>query len=83
MVTLKDSIEIKAPPEKVYHQLVEYFQSKNNYQSWHPDHVDIRWTKGRPMEEGSRIYAEETVGGKLIKGKATFVNVVPNRNFGQ
>ena len=34
------------------------------------------------MEEGSRIYAEETVGGKLIKGKATFVNVVPNRNFG-
>jgi hypothetical protein len=33
------------------------------------------------MEEGSIIYAEETVGGKLIKGKATCVNIVPNRKF--
>ena len=33
------------------------------------------------MEEGSTIYAEEVVGGQLIKGKVTCVDVVPNRKF--
>ena len=33
------------------------------------------------MEEGSEIYAEETVGGKLLKGKLTCTEVIPNRKF--
>jgi hypothetical protein len=33
------------------------------------------------MEEGSTIYAEEVVGGQLLKGKVTCVDVVPNRKF--
>ena len=33
------------------------------------------------MEEGSTIYAEETVSGKLIKGKVTFADVVPGSKF--
>jgi len=79
-IVLKDTVEIETTPEKIWEFWVNM---DNNYKTWHPkDHILFRWTKGRPMEEGSRIYAEETVGGKLIKGKATFVNVVPNRIFG-
>ena len=33
------------------------------------------------MEEGSTMYAEEIVGGKMVKGKGTFGDVVPNRHF--
>jgi len=33
------------------------------------------------MEDGSTIYAEEVVGGELLKLKVTCVNVVPNRKF--
>ncbi len=79
-IVSKDTVEINTTPEKIWEFWVNM---DKNYKAWHPeDHILFRWTKGRPMEEGSRIYAEETVGGKLIKGKATFVNVVPNRNFG-
>ena len=78
-IVSKDTVEINTTPEKIWEFWVNM---DKNYKAWHPeDHILFRWTKGRPMEEGSRIYAEETVGGKLIKGKATFVNVVPNRKF--
>lgn len=49
MITLKDSIEVKATPEKVYEWLVARFKDKESYQAWHPDHVDIRWIKGEPF----------------------------------
>ena len=79
-IVSKDTIEINTTPEKIWGFWVNM---DINYKAWHPeDHILFRWTKGRPMEEGSIIYAEETVGGKLIKGKATCVNVVPNRKFG-
>jgi hypothetical protein len=53
-----------------------------NYRLWHPqDHILFRWTRGKPMEEGSKIYAEETVGGKLLKLKMTCMDVVPKRKF--
>ena len=61
MLVLKDIVEIKATPEKIWAFFIDL---EKNYKSWHPqDHVLFRWTKGRPMEEGSTIYAEETVGG--------------------
>ena len=49
MITLKDSIEIKATPEKVFEWLVQRMKDKESYQAWHPDHVDIRWIKGEPL----------------------------------
>jgi hypothetical protein len=53
-----------------------------DYKFWHPeDHTLFRWTKGRPMEEGSTIYAEEVVGRRLLKGKVICVNVLPKRRF--
>lgn len=46
MITLEDSIEIQTPPEKVFNRLTHLFRGKEDYQSWHPDHVDLRWIKG-------------------------------------
>ncbi len=79
MITLKDSIEIKTTPEKLW----EFFTNLDkNYKTWHPeDHVLFRWTKGRPLEEGSTLYAEEVLNGKLYKFKMTCAEVVPNRKF--
>jgi len=79
MITLKDSIEVKASPEKVYAWLVARFKDKESYQDWHPDHVDIRWIKGEPFREGSIIYAEEYLHGDLHKLTFRVTRVVPNR----
>ena len=78
-LTTQDSVEIETTPEKVW----EFWADMDkNYKTWHPqDHILFRWTKGKPMEEGSTIYAEEVVGGKLLKGKVTCVEVVPDRKF--
>jgi hypothetical protein len=42
MIILKDSIEVKAPPEKFFQWLTQRMKYKESYQAWHPDHVDIR-----------------------------------------
>ena len=78
-IVLKDTVEIKTTPEKIW----EFWANMDkNYKAWHPqDHILFSWIKGKPMEEGSKIYAEETVGGKLLKLKVTCVDVVPNRKF--
>ena len=79
MITLKDSIEIKATPDKVFEWLVQRFKDKESYQSWHPDHVDIHWIKGEPLQEGSIVYAEEYLHGDLHKLKFRITKIVPNR----
>ena len=78
-IVLKDTVEINTTPEKIW----DFWANMDkNYKAWHPeDHILFRWTKGRPMEEGSTIYAEEVVGGQLLKGKVTCVGVIPNRKF--
>ena len=79
MITLKDSIEIKATPDKVFEWLVQRFKGKASYQAWHPDHVDIHWIKGEPLQEGSIVYAEEYLHGYLHKLKFRITKVVPSR----
>jgi len=81
MITLKDSIEIKATPERVFKCLIQRFQSKENYQAWHPEHVDIRWIKGEPLKEGSVIYAEEYLHGHLHKLKFRVTKMVRNKEI--
>jgi hypothetical protein len=49
MIKLKDSIEVKASPEKVFQWLTQRMKDKESYRAWHPDHVDIRWIKGEPL----------------------------------
>jgi len=74
---LKDSIEIKTTPEKIWDFLINL---EKNYKSLHPeDHILFKWTKGKPMELGSQFYGEEVMGGKVVKIKGFICEVVPNR----
>jgi uncharacterized protein YndB with AHSA1/START domain len=79
MITLIDSIEIEAAPEKVFEWLAQRFKDKEAYQAWHPDHLDVRWIKGEPLQEGSIIYAEEYLHGQLHKLKFVITKIVPKK----
>ena len=81
MISLVDSIEIEAAPEKVFEWLVQRFKDKEAYQAWHPDHVDVRWIKGGPLEEGSISYVEEYLHGQLHKLKFVTTKIVPNKEI--
>ncbi len=49
-VTLTDSIEIKATPERVF-DFFAHLVDDESYRAWHPkDHVALRWLKGKPWE---------------------------------
>ena len=76
---IKDSIEIKTTPEKIW----EFFANLDeNYKAWHPeDHILFRWTGGNPLEVGSTFYAEQRVKGKGVKFKGTFIEIIPNRKI--
>ena len=78
-LVLTDSIEIKTTPEKIW----EFFTNlEKNYRTWHPeDHVIFQWIKGKPMEAGSKFYAEEYVLGKIKKFSGTVSEVVPYRKI--
>ena len=80
-VFLTHSIEIRTTPERIF----EFFYSlvdDESYRAWHPDdHVAMRWTKGSPWQEGSVVYAEEYIDGKLYKLTFIVTRVVPNREI--
>ena len=76
MITLRDTIEIQTSPEKIF----EWFAHLDkNFKSWHPvEHVECRYLKGSPLEEGSILYLEVYLLGKLQKAKYCITRVVPN-----
>ena len=78
-IIIRHSIEIKTTPEKIF----DFFAHlEKKYKTWHPDaHVVFRWIKGKPWEEGSILYAEEYLHGKLHKLKFRITKVVPNREI--
>jgi len=75
---ITDSIEIKAPPERIF-SFFTGLKDDVNYRAWHPDHVVMRWIKGEPFHAGSVAYFEEYLHGKMHKGKFICTKVVPNR----
>lgn len=77
-MNITDSIEIKATPERVF-EWIQSLKGKEEYIRWHPDHVDMRWIKGEPFKEGSIVYAEEYIHGRLHKIKFICTRVIPNR----
>lgn len=58
--TLCDSVDIDAPPERVWDWLC---RMADQYTDWHPDHVGAEWILGTPNEPGSRMRAVEILGG--------------------
>jgi len=81
MINLKDSIEVHTSPERVFKWLIRCLKDGGAYRAWHPDHVDIRWIKGKPLQEGSIIYAEEYLHGDLHKLKFRITKIVRNREI--
>lgn len=81
MITLKDSIKIKASPQNVYDKVLAYLHDRESYISWHPGHIELRWIKGDPCKEGSIVCAEEYIGNDLQKLKFKIVKVVPGRQI--
>ena len=80
-VFLKDSIQIRTTPDKVF-QFFCNLVDDASYRAWHPeDHVTWRWLKGPPWQEGSIGYAEEYLHGKLHKSKFIVTKVIPNREI--
>lgn len=77
MASLVDEIEIDATPTKIYKALVQVFSSKESYRNWHKDHVSCKWISGKPFEEGSILYVEENLHGKLHKLRMFLTKIEP------
>jgi hypothetical protein len=75
MITLKDTIEIKASPE----QIIDFFLNfKDNFHTWHPDHVECHYLTPGPLKENSIIYVEEYLYGELRKLKLHITKIQLN-----
>jgi hypothetical protein len=76
---LKHSIEINTTPDKIW----DFFKNiETNYQKWHPkDHIIFKWTEGKPLEVGSKIYSEQLVFGKPQKYKGYVKKTISNRKI--
>ena len=80
-IVLTDSIEIITSPEKIFDFFLRIVDD-TSYQAWHPkDHVAFRLIRGAPCQQGSVVYAEEYIHGKLHKLKFLIKEVVPNRKI--
>jgi len=76
MIILRDTVEIKASPERIFEFFVHF---KENFHAWHRDHVECRYLnfEGAP-KESSVIYIEEYLHGKLHKLKLHIAKIEPN-----
>lgn len=81
MAILHDTVEIKATPEQVFNTFMSVFSSEENYKKWHKDHVSFKWIKGKAFEEGSILYAEEYLHGKLHKLKTQLTKIEPYKKI--
>jgi len=60
---VQQSIEIAAPPEKVWPHLAD----PNQVREWYTTLVTFRYTGGGPPGRGARVYAEEKGPGMLMR----------------
>lgn len=78
MLVLRDTVEIRTPPERVF----EWFQHlEDNYRSWHPDHVSCRYLHGRALEDGAVLCAEEYLHGRLHRLRFRLTEVEAGREI--
>ncbi|MFX1513674.1 MAG: SRPBCC family protein [Promethearchaeota archaeon] len=78
MKILKDSIEIRTTPDKIFEWFIHFTE---NYNVWHPDHVKACWVKGKPWTRGSILYVEEYMHGDLHKIKFKAIKIDPNKRI--
>ena len=77
MITLKDSVEIKTTPEKIFEWIINL---DKHYNEWHPDHVKwLNITGG--LDVGDIAYFEEYIHGKLHKMKFIISKIEKNKRI--
>jgi len=76
MITLRDSIEIKTTPDKLYNWFMDL---DKHFTEWHPNHIKFEKVTGG-TDVGDIIYFEERVGGILYKVKGEIIRKEKNKN---
>jgi len=75
MAILKNSIEIKTTPDKIFKWLKNL---DKHYKEWHPDHV--KWINlTGSLDKGDIFYSEEYLHGKLHKLKGKITKIEENK----
>ncbi len=77
MITLTDSIEIRAKPQIVFEWLMNI---DKHYREWHPDHV--KWVNETgQFKVGVICYMEEYLSGELEKLRAKYIEIEKNKKI--
>ena len=77
MITLKDSIEIKTPLEKIFDWFVD--MDNERFTEWHPNHKKfVKITGG--IEKGDAVYFEECVCGVWYKVRCKIIRIQKGEN---
>jgi hypothetical protein len=80
-VVLTDSVEIKTTPEKIFNFITSIVDDET-YKAWHADdHLSFKWLRGEPWAEGSILFAEEYIHGKIHKFKFKVTQNIPNKKI--
>ena len=74
MITLRDIIEIKTSPEKVFDFFIHF---KENFMAWHPDHVRCWYFEDGPLKEGSAFCVQEYLHKKIVTLEFHVTRLVP------
>lgn len=73
---LEETTGINSPPRDIF----RFFENmRENYDRWHPDHIEFRWVDGDGLTQGAEAYFEERIAGDLQKKQVRFTEVVPDR----
>ena len=78
MLILRDTVGIRATPERVFDWLAHF---EDNYASWHPDHVSCRHASGPRFAPGAVYRIEEYLHGRLHRLTMRVTRMVPNREI--
>jgi hypothetical protein len=74
MITLRDTIEIRALPEQVFDFFVHF---RENFMAWHPDHVRCWYLEDGPLREGSTFFVQEYLHTKVRTLEFLVTRLVP------
>lgn len=76
MIQLRDTVDIQAPPERVWAWLNEL---PHHYRDWHPAHIDCRYIRGDNLAVGAVLQVNEYLHEKPHSLMLHADVVVPDR----
>jgi hypothetical protein len=74
MIALRDTVEIRASPAKVFDFFVHF---RDNFMAWHPDHVRCWYLEDGPLKEGSIFYVQEYLHKTMMTLEFHVTKVAP------